>query len=107
MADGCSYMYQRASLFRRWIDLAASSFITLAIANAGIAFAAGSVISAASYIGLSALLSPKAAVQSDGARSLTHRDVSYIDESTPKSEEVSSLLAHFASINPLKATSSP
>lgn len=48
-------------------------------------------------------ISPKAAVQSDGARSLTHRDVSYIDESTLKSEEVSSLLDHFASINPLKA----
>ncbi|WP_063344283.1 hypothetical protein [Vibrio jasicida] len=48
-------------------------------------------------------ISPKAAIQSDGTRSLTHRDVSYIDESTLKSEEVSSLLAHFASINPLKA----
>lgn len=48
-------------------------------------------------------ISPKVTVQSYGARSLTHRDVSYIDESTPKSEEVSSLLAHFASINPLKA----
>ncbi|MFN1532428.1 MULTISPECIES: hypothetical protein [Vibrio harveyi group] len=48
-------------------------------------------------------ISPKAAVQSDGARSLTYRDVSYIDEPMPKSEEVSSLLAHFASINPLKA----
>ncbi|MCZ0924056.1 hypothetical protein [Vibrio diabolicus] len=48
-------------------------------------------------------ISPKVAVQSGGARSLTHRDVSYVEKSTPKSEEVSSLLAHFASINPLKA----